>query len=298
MSKINKFLSSLKKNQNIELVYKNEYDILNGKKNLQHIINATNIFCDKNNIYLEIGSFRGFTLIHNAIYNKHTKLIGIDNFSLFDKKNQNFNFIKNQIKKNNIKNIEFIKKDFEYADRYIQNKIGVLFVDGAHDYRSQLIALLNYSKYLSNEGIIIIDDCNYYHVRKATFDFLNSNKEFKLIHQKYTNVHIANASLKKRTEIKNGNWNGINILYKGKNSKINQKLKLPKNEKTLIELFYDTHQYFRHRYAFNVPEILDLIDDFKNKKISNFHFTKKIRKINPPKNIRNFIKYKSQNIYK
>ena len=47
MSKINKFLSSLKKNQNIELVYKNEYDILNGKKNLQHIINATNIFCDK-----------------------------------------------------------------------------------------------------------------------------------------------------------------------------------------------------------------------------------------------------------
>ena len=100
MSKINKFLSSLKKNQNIELVYKNEYDILNGKKNLQHIINATNIFCDKKNIYVEIGSFRGFTLIHNAIYNKSTKLIGIDNFSLFDKKNQNFNFIKNQIKKN------------------------------------------------------------------------------------------------------------------------------------------------------------------------------------------------------
>ena len=90
MSKINKFLLSLKKNQNIELVYKNEYDMLNGKKNLQHIINATNIFCDKNNIYLEIGSFRGFTLIHNAIYNKYTKLIGIDNFSLFDKKKAKF----------------------------------------------------------------------------------------------------------------------------------------------------------------------------------------------------------------
>ena len=59
----------------------------------------------------------------------------------------------------------------------------------------------------------------------STFDFLNSNKEFKLIYQKYTNVHIANASSKKRTEIKNGNWNGINILYKGKNSNINQKHK-------------------------------------------------------------------------
>ena len=85
MSKINKFLLSIKKKLNIEIVYENEFDIFNGKKNLQHIINATNIFCDKKNIYVEIGSLRGFTLIHNAIYNEHTKLIGIDNFSLFDK---------------------------------------------------------------------------------------------------------------------------------------------------------------------------------------------------------------------
>ena len=173
-----------------------------------------------------------------------------------------------------------------------------MFVDGAHDYRSQLIALANYSKFMSNESIIIVDDCNYYHVRKATFDFLNNNKEYKLIHQKYTDVHIANASNKKRAEIENGNWNGINILYNGKNSSTNQKLKLPKNEKTLIQLFYHTHQYFRHRYAFNVTEILDLIDDFKNKKINKTIFIKKISKINTPKNLRNSIKYKSQNIYK
>ena len=73
MSKINQFLLSLKKKKNIKLFYKNEHDILNGKKNLQHIINSTNIFCNKKNIYVEIGSFKGFTLIHNAIYNKHTK---------------------------------------------------------------------------------------------------------------------------------------------------------------------------------------------------------------------------------
>ena len=123
MSKINKFLLSLKKKLNINIVYKNEHDMLNGKKNLQHIINATKIFCNKKNIYAEIGSFRGFTLIHNAIYNKHTKLLGIDNFSLFDKQNKNFNFIKNQIKKNNIKNIEFIKKDFEYTYKNIKKKL-------------------------------------------------------------------------------------------------------------------------------------------------------------------------------
>ena len=298
MSKINKFLLSLKKKLNIEIVYKNEYDMLNGKKNLQHIINATKIFCNNENIYVEIGSFRGFTLIHNAIYNKNTKLLGIDNFSLFDKQNKNYNFIKKQIKKNNIKNIEFIKKDFEHAYKNIKKKIGVLFVDGAHDYRSQLVALLNYSKFMSNESIILIDDCNYYHVRKATYDFLESNKDFKLIYQKYTDIHIANASNKKKKEIKNGNWNGINILYKGTKSKINQKLKLPKNEKTLLKLFIDTHQYFRHRCAFNVNEILDLVDDFKNKKDSKIHFLKNINKIKQPKKLRKIIKYKSQNIFK
>ena len=99
MSKLKKFLSYLNKNQNVKIFYDKSSDILNGKKNLQHIINATKYFCDNNNIYVEIGSYRGFTLIHNSIYNKHTKIIGIDNFSLFDKNGENFKFIKNQIKK-------------------------------------------------------------------------------------------------------------------------------------------------------------------------------------------------------
>ena len=91
-------------------------------------------------------------------------------------------------------NIKFIKKDFEIANKKIINKIAVLFIDGAHDYRSHLLALLKYSKHMSKEGIIIIDDANYYHVRKATSDFLDINKNFKLLYQKYTNIHIANAN--------------------------------------------------------------------------------------------------------
>tara|TARA_Y100000389_G_scaffold197425_1_gene232002 strand:- start:126 stop:1022 length:897 start_codon:yes stop_codon:yes gene_type:complete len=297
MSKVLKFLSLINKNPNVKIVYKNNSDILNGEKNLQDIINATKFFCDKKNVYVEIGTFRGFTLIHNSIYNKNTKIIGIDNFSIFDKLNQNFNFIKSQIKKHNLKNIFFLKKDYQLAHKKINNKIGVLFVDGAHDYRSTLLALLKYSPLMSKEAIILVDDSNYYHVRKATSDFLDSNKDFQLIHQKYTNIHLGNANKKTREKLIKGIWNGINILYKGPNFKKIQKVKLFKHEKILERLFYETHETFRHKYAFNVNEILDLIYDYNYKIISRAKFLSSVKKISVPKELKNLIKYKSRNLF-
>ena len=45
---------------------------------------------------------------------------------------------------------------------------------------------------MSDNSIIIIDDCNYYHVRKATQDFLETHSDYSLVFQKYTNKHVAN----------------------------------------------------------------------------------------------------------
>ena len=40
------------------------------------------------------------------------------------------------------------------------------------------------------------------------------HKEFKLIYQKYTDVHIANASPQKRIEIKNADYTIKNVAVK------------------------------------------------------------------------------------
>jgi hypothetical protein len=74
--------------------------------------------------------------------------------------------------------VKILKIDFEKAFEYLLKKkikIGVLYIDGPHDYRSQLISLEKYKKLLSINSVIIVDDANYYHVRKATQDFLNNN---------------------------------------------------------------------------------------------------------------------------
>ena len=100
---------------------------------------------------------------------------------------------------------KFLKKD---------EKVGVFFIDGPHDYRSQLIPLLKIEKYLTNKSIIIIDDANYAHVRQATKDFLSINNSFKLLYEAYTESHVANLEESKKQNILDGWWNGVNIIVK------------------------------------------------------------------------------------
>lgn len=295
MNIANKYLKLIKKNSKFKYFYEknNSYS---GKKVLNCIIQGTKLFCNKNRNYLEIGVFKGHTIINNAINNTKIKCFGVDNFSLFNTKNKNYSHIKNNLKIFNIKNVKIIKKDFEAATKLIKNKIGVLFIDAAHDYRSQLITLIKYKNYLSEKSLIIIDDCNYYHVRKATQDFLETNKEFKLIFQKYTKRHIANEQFNKNTHL-NGYWNGINILCKDNKNIIDKRVKMPKNENLIKNIFFQSHEVFRHFYGYNAYEILDLIYEYKNLDMPKNIFLKKIRMLTVPKKLKKIIKYRSQNIF-
>jgi hypothetical protein len=295
MNIVNKYLKLIKKNNKFKYFYEknNSYS---GKKVLNCIIQGTKLFCNKNKNYLEIGVFKGHTIINNAINNTKIKCFGVDNFSLFNTKNKNYSHIKNNLKIFNIKNVKIIKKDFEAATKIIKKKIGVLFIDAAHDYRSQLITLIKYKNYLSEKSLIIIDDCNYYHVRKATQDFLETNKEFKLIFQKYTKRHIANEQFNKNTHL-NGYWNGINILCKDNKNIIDERVKMPKNENLIKNIFFQSHEVFRHFYGYNAHEILDLIYEYKNLDMPKNIFLKKIRMLTVPKKLKKIIKYRSQNIF-
>ena len=68
--------------------------------------------------------------------NKNVKCITIDNFK-FDKKNQ-IRFRKS-LKKYSVKNLKLINCDHEKAFEILKKnkiKIGLLFIDGPHDYRA------------------------------------------------------------------------------------------------------------------------------------------------------------------
>ena len=96
----------------------------------------------------------------------------------------------------------------------VDRRIGLFFIDGPHDYRSQLMCLLLGKELLSENAVVIVDDSNYRHVRLANRDFLLTNPEFALFFEAYTKCHPKNMSAADHDEARKGWWNGVNVIVR------------------------------------------------------------------------------------
>ena len=232
----------------MEKFLKNIVGLISEKK-IRLLLKYSKKFCNNKNFFVEIGTFQGLSSISFAVNNKDIKCITIDNF-FFGKKN--LKIFKQNKKKSNVKNLRLIPKDYETAYNKLVNekvKIGLLFIDGPHDYRSQYFILEKYKKLLSSKCCIIIDDANYEHVRLATRDFLENNKDFKLVEQKYTKNHPAIYQSE-------GYENGYNVITRGNNQK---KINLKLNLKKALKFQYESHNIQRHFFGNNVLKVLEIL---------------------------------------
>lgn len=253
-------------------------DGFSGNKLLFTLHSLTSLICQSDIVYLEIGVFKGLTLLSNSFSNKNTKCYGIDNFSLFDDNLQNMSFVLNKKNELFLNNCFIINSDYEKAllnlNSYIPNtNIGVFFIDGAHDYRTQLVSLLHIKPYLNDDSIIIIDDANYPHVRQATNDFLRSHTEFALLFEAYTKSHPFNMSNNDFINLaKDGWWNGINIIIKDPSNHFIRSFTQESNK----ELYFISHDIFRNKYSNISYEIIKLAQNSnfdQLKKLMNEHYS-------------------------
>lgn len=162
--------------------------------------------------YLEVGVFQGSSLLNTAYANPDLHCYGIDNYSQCDPSNQNRGIVIERAKALGVSNFTLIDKDFEVGLCEVEQEIGVYFIDGPHDYRSQLMCLGYGTRFLSKYGVMIVDDANYPHVRQATRDFVNLFPEYKLIFEAYTECHPANMSNDSRLAAKQGWWDGVHVI--------------------------------------------------------------------------------------
>lgn len=188
-----------------------------GEKLLSTLINLAKFNLSENTVYLEIGVFQGMSLLSVASQIGECQAYGIDNFAFFDQDGKNEGIVKARIEKLQLNNVHLINMDYEDALNNLSNilgdkKIGLFFVDGPHDYRSQLMCLLLAKPFLADNAIIVVDDCNYRHVRLANSDFLQANAEYKLLFEAYTHAHPTNMSESEVAEARKGYWNGINVM--------------------------------------------------------------------------------------
>jgi predicted O-methyltransferase YrrM len=153
------------------------------------IINFASKCCDREDAYVEIGTYSGYTLCA-AGYQTQTTCVGIDDLSMDDlyhpeQKEEMKEKIRQRIKDNvsrlhNRHNMIFIEQDF----RTIKNlefkpdtkKIAVFYIDGFHDYQQTRMAFEWAEPQLADNAIIIMDDLHMKTVYAAAMDMALTGK--------------------------------------------------------------------------------------------------------------------------
>ena len=210
--------------------------------------------------YLEIGVFQGLSLISTARVLEGTEAFGIDNFSQVDEHGLNFQLVRERIAASKVTNATVINMDYEDAledfSGVLRGKsIGTFFVDGPHDYRSQLVCLQLVRPYLSETAVIVVDDSNYRHVRLANRDFLVANPEFKLMFEAYTRCHPRNMTKEDEGRATRGWWNGVNVIVKDPQNVLDRVFPPTLRDRTLYQ---NEHLVHSAKYGSLAPEAVAL----------------------------------------
>lgn len=212
--------------------------------------------------YLEIGVFQGLSLLSVAIENPGMPCFGIDNFSILDPKGENLGIVGERTRRLGVANATLVNDDFENALERLGEHIGsrrlaVYFIDGAHDYRSQLVGLLLGMRWLHEQAVIIVDDANYPDVRQSTRDFLLAHPEFKMVFEAYSPAHPANLDKETLARFEAGWLNGVNVLVRDPENRLPVMLPpVPQSR----ELYVNDWLVHRHRLAELAPQALEMAE--------------------------------------
>lgn len=270
---LQKVISSIKESEKGGLAFDIDSNILGGFSGNKLIGTLQRLALlyeeDKDACYLEIGVFQGLTLLSVASACPKLACYGIDNFAYFDPKSENLSIIEQRARKLGVENKFIINQDYEDAleslkQHIYDKKVGLYFVDGPHDYRSQLMCLELVLPYLHHDSVIIVDDCNYLHVRQANRDFLVTHPEFKLVFEAYTKCHPKNMDSSDEVEARNGWWNGVNIIVKDSQNHLPKMYPPTERSRLLYEYDHITHAA---RLAEIMPEAIQMANHIYSRKL-------------------------------
>jgi protein O-GlcNAc transferase len=155
--------------------------------NIMQLLNFAVSCMEPDEVYCEIGSFQGASLIGALLDNPDKMACAVDDFSEFDTWGDSFEKFRSNLSNFNLEErVYFCRQDFEeflveLREVNPSDKIGVYYYDGAHDYRSHLMGLLLVRPFLADKALIVISHSNWEAVRQSSWDFVAVNPQAKLL---------------------------------------------------------------------------------------------------------------------
>lgn len=159
------------------------------------ILNFATSLIEKDECYLEVGTYSGYTLASAGYWNGN-RIIGIDKF---DFKGQGIKDAEEDVKARCLANLKaystnslLIESDFRNVDlSKLGIKIAVSFIDGKHEHEEVTDNLKWQEQYLADDAVIFFDDVGLKTVDIAIKNwFLMYNKHYDILF--YAKPHYLN----------------------------------------------------------------------------------------------------------
>ncbi len=140
------------------------------RENNLALLNLAGSLLGEGESYVEVGSFKGLSLIA-AMLGNEGDFVGIDDFSMGEGSRQR---LEANLRRSRLSAYTILEGD---AFRLLRGgalrgrRVGVYYYDAAHDYESQLQGLRLVEPYLAEGALLIVDDTDWERVARAMADY-------------------------------------------------------------------------------------------------------------------------------
>jgi protein O-GlcNAc transferase len=153
------------------------------RSNVMQLLNFAVSCLAREEIYCEVGTGQGLTLIGALLNHPDQAAYGVDDLSSEDPNGESLALLMENLEKFQLQDqVYFCDQNcedffFDLREAGTNDRIGVFFYDGDHDYRSQLMSLLLAREFLADQALVIINHTNWATPKQAIADFLSLNSE-------------------------------------------------------------------------------------------------------------------------
>ena len=151
-------------------------------ENKLRLLNCAVASLDPTEVYVEVGSYKGASLVGAAASNPHARIFACDNFSQFDgasdalRRTLDAHTAPGQV---TFHDMDF--RDFLASAPWTPARIGAYFYDGGHSFHDQYDGLALAIPHLADDAVVIIDDTNKRAARSANHLVARALQSFDLI---------------------------------------------------------------------------------------------------------------------